>query len=159
MLREQVYDYGETILASFHSSDSIMIIWQGLVQVRVNRIDHETGETEDLWFDTLEKGACLSVYNAFNPDWTSLINFKASEKNTILLKLKASDLEDLGVKNYQIKYKVEIAKLRIKNNAVDEIDYFTFPKKYLEVNLVNQTRKDMAIKRQNQCEKKAIMIK
>jgi len=87
--------------------------------------------------DTLEKGACLSVYNAFNPDWTSLLTFKAAEKNTMLLKLKASDLEDLGVANMEIKDRLDIAKLRIKNNEVDEIDYFTFPKKYLEMNLVN----------------------
>ena len=100
LLREQVYDYGETILGSFQSSDCMMIVWQGLVQVRVVRLDVETGEREDLWLDTLEKGACLSVYNAFNPSWTSLLTFKASEKNTIMLKLKASDLEDLSKNNY-----------------------------------------------------------
>ena len=61
----------------------------------------------------------------------------------MLLKLKASDLDELGVANMQIKDRVDIAKLRIKNNEVDEIDYFTFPKKYLEMNLVNQTRLDM----------------
>ena len=55
----------------------------------------------------------------------------------MLLKLKASDLEELGVDNIDIKDRIDIAKLRIKNNEVDEIDYFTFPKKYLEINLVN----------------------
>ena len=115
----------------------MMIVWQGLVQVRVVRLDVETGERDDLWLDTLEKGACLSVYNAWNPSWTSLLSFKASEKNTIMLKLKASDLDKLSKNNFDIKDKVEIAKLRIENQEVDEIDYFTFPKKYLEVNLVN----------------------
>lgn len=80
------------------------------------------------------------MYNSFNPDWTSLLTFKAAEKNTIMLKLKASDLEDLAISNLEIKDRLEIAKLRIKKNEVDEIDYFTFPKKYLEMNLVNQTR-------------------
>ena len=55
----------------------------------------------------------------------------------MLLKLKASDLDELGVQNMEIKDRLDIAKLRIKNNEVDEIDYFTFPKKYLEMNLVN----------------------
>ena len=89
------------------------------------------------------------MYNAFNPEWTSLLTFKAAEKNTILLKLKASELEELGVNNYEIKDRVDIAKLRIKNKEVDEIDYFTFPKKYLEMNLVNQTRLDMVQKRRH----------
>ena len=125
----------------------MMILWEGLVSVRAVRYDPEEEKgREDLWLDTLEKGACLSVYNAFNPDWTSLLTFKAAQKNTILFKLKASDLESLAVNNIEIKDRLEIAKLRIKNNEVDEIDYFTFPKKYLEVNLVNQTRKDMVEK-------------
>jgi hypothetical protein len=125
----------------------------------VVRTDADTGIREDIWLDTLEKGACLSVYNSFNKDWTSLLTYKAAARDTVLLKLKASDLEDLGKISYKIADKVNIAKLRIKSDEVDEIDYFTFPKKYLEINLVNQTRKDMFNYRKNLREKKAIMVK
>ena len=61
-----------------------MILWHGLIQVRVKRCDPDTGHCDDLWFDTLEKGACFSVYTAFNKDWYSLVSLKASAKNTVV---------------------------------------------------------------------------
>jgi hypothetical protein len=42
-----------------------MILWEGLIQTRVRREDPKTGLEKDYWFDNLEKGVCMQVYNAF----------------------------------------------------------------------------------------------
>jgi hypothetical protein len=154
-----MFDYGDKILGSGQSSDSIMILWQGFISVRVVRFNTETEQMDDYWLDTLEKGACFSVYNAFAPDWHSLVTYKASAKNTIILKMNVAELQALGVNNLTIKDKVDIAKLRVINHEVDEIDYFTFPKKYLEVMLVNQSRQDMVKMRQHLAKQKKIMVR
>lgn len=68
-------------------------------EVRVRRTDFQTGDYEDIWLDTLEKGACMGVYSVFNSEWTSPLTYKAAEKNTILLKIKVSELEELSIGN------------------------------------------------------------
>lgn len=85
--------------------------------------------------DTLDKGACFSVYTAFCEERTSLVDFYANSNKCIVYQINSQDLVDLARDNIDIKDRLNTVKLRIKNNMVDDIDYFTFPKKYLEHNL------------------------
>ena len=55
-----------------------MILWEGTIQARVRRFDPETNEMKDYWFDTLEKGVSMQVYNSFMTDKTSLLDFYSS---------------------------------------------------------------------------------
>ena len=73
--------------------------------------------------------------------------------------IKAEDLEELAKKNMRIKDKLQIAKLRVENKLVDDLDYFTFPKKYLEKNLQDKTRQDLLIQRKKYSQAKETMIK
>ena len=72
-----------------------------------------------------------------------MVSYIACSKKTMVFSLNSKDLIELGQSNYKIKDKIDIALLRIKNNLVDKLDYFTFPRKYLEKNLEKYTRKDL----------------
>ena len=122
----------------YNSNDRIMIIWSGVVQVRVERADPKTSKTESFWFDTLERGACLSVFTCFVSNQKSLVNLYAATPCVILF-IKASDLEALGKEIIALKDRLNIIKLRIKNRHVDDIDYFTFPKRLLQTEIEKQT--------------------
>ena len=107
-----------------------MILWDGLIQVRVERVNPSTGEVQSYWLDTLEKGACISVFNCFS-NKKSLVNFYAASPNCRIDFIEASDLENLGKEIIALNDRLNVIKLRIKNKMVDDIDYFTFPKQYL----------------------------
>ena len=121
-----------------------MIIWQGEVQVRIERTNPTTGIHESYWFDTLQKGTCLSVFNCFTSNSKSVINLYAATPCTILF-IKASDLEDLGKEIIALKDRLDIIKLRIKNRQVDDIDYFTFPKRLLQSEIEKLTEPKIAL--------------
>lgn len=107
-----------------------MIIWDGAVQARVERCDPFTGEVESYWFDTLEKGACISVFNCFS-NTNSLINFYASSKKVVIEFISVDDLLNLTKDIIALNDRINVIKLRIQNKNVDDIDYFTFPKHFL----------------------------
>ena len=56
-----------------------------------------------------------------------MVSYIACSKKTMVFSLNSKDLIELGQSNYKIKDKIDIALLRIKNNLVDKLDYFTFP--------------------------------
>jgi hypothetical protein len=108
------------------ANDQIMIIWEGQVQVRVELVNQKTKKLKSYWFDTLDKGACISVFSCFS-DFKSLINLYASSPHCIIQFIKAKDLEKLGQEIISLNDRLSVIKLRIQNKEVDDIDYFTFP--------------------------------
>lgn len=55
--------------------------------------------------------------------------------------------------------RLNVIKLRIKNKEVDDIDYFTFPARFLEYRLKDKTELDRLLMLKNQTYAKKIMIK
>lgn len=137
LMQAQTYERGDNILKRYMANDRIMIIWEGEVQVRVERVDPDTGKPQSYWFDTLEKGACLSVYTCFGNS-KSLVNLYAASVCTIQF-IKTKDLEDLGKRNVALKERLNVIKLKIENSLVGDIDYFTFPKRLLQSEIEKHT--------------------
>ena len=108
----------------------IMIVWEGLIQARIERLDPDTNELQSYWLDTIEKGACFSVFNCFS-NTKSMVNFYAASPNCIINTINAKDLENLGKEIIPLNDRLNVIKLRIQNKLVDDIDYFTFPKRLL----------------------------
>ena len=94
-MKQQVYEFGDTILLQQMENKHIMIVWEGIVQVRVERRDPVTDEISSYWLDTLEKGACISVFRCFG-NTKSLVNFYAGSKKVIIDFIRAEDLEQLA---------------------------------------------------------------
>ena len=65
LMKQQVYDQGDLILAKGQFNKSILILWEGELQVRVSRKDPSSDEVVDIWLDNLRKGTCIEVYNCF----------------------------------------------------------------------------------------------
>ncbi len=64
---------------------------------------------------------------------TQLVDFVVISSTCRILTLDVSDLEDLATKYQEIKDKIQILKLRIQNDMVDNLDYQRFQKKYLNL--------------------------
>jgi len=60
-----------------------------------------------------------------------------------MLQIDVNELMELCTNDIALQDRVKTVKLRIKNNLVDDIDYFTFPKRWLEQNLENKTDEDI----------------
>ena len=58
-----------------------------------------------------------------------------------------------------LKDRLNLIKLRIKNKQVDDLDYFTFPDRFLEHRLKIKSKFDMVLYHNNQKVAKQIMIK
>lgn len=138
LMNQQDYEFGDSILLGHMENKNILIVWEGTVQVRVERRDPNTGYLSSSWLDTLEKGACISVFNCFY-NTKSLVNFYASSKKCIILMIKVDDLEQLAKETIVLNDRLNVIKLRIKNKFVDDIDYFTYPKRFLEQNVEVET--------------------
>jgi hypothetical protein len=50
-------------------------------------------------------------------------------------------------------------KLRIRNKLVDDIDYFTFPLRYLEKSNINKNEAEFHIERKRYLEQKTVMVR
>lgn len=87
LMKPQIYDQGDQILANGDKSTKILILWEGNVQVRVTRQDPILETTVDIWFDNLSRGACIDVYNAIDPDRQTLVDYYANSKHCIVYKI------------------------------------------------------------------------
>lgn len=142
MMEPKFYEYGDLIVGSGENHDCIFIIWNGFVQIRAYRKDWDTDEEENLWFDTVGKGCCFNVYNSWKNQSSQALNFYANSKYVVVYRIKIADLLKLGKKDICINDNLNIVKLRIEKNKVDNLDYFPFPKKHLMKNNINLTKKD-----------------
>ena len=102
--------------------DKIIILWKGLIQARV------TDQSKDFWLDTLEVGACIGVYSAWSKEKTSLLDYIAFSKCVVVQMISVSELQKLSTKIIPLADRIKRMKLRVNNDEVDDIDYFTFPK-------------------------------
>ena len=141
---------GSSILLSGTQDDNIYIIWDGAVEVRVSRTDPETQEHQSVWFENLSRGACINVYAAFTDKMTSLVDFYALTKKTIICKISVGDLYNLAKKRQLLKDKLQILEERIRNEMIDSLDYFTCLKKYIQLDtydsFFSEREKDSRIK-------------
>lgn len=91
------------------------MIWDGAVEVRVTRTDPDTQKTKSIWFENLQRGACLNVYAAFTDEMSSLVDFYALTKYCIILKINIKDLNKLSKIRQHLKDKLDILYERIRN--------------------------------------------
>ena len=59
------FEAGDCIFKQGDHQPRIMIIKKGQIQVRISRMDPETGKQEDFWMANLKEGSCINVYNSF----------------------------------------------------------------------------------------------
>jgi len=73
--------------------------------------------------------------------------------------ISISDLLNLSKNIIALQDRLKRVKLRIKNHLVDDLDYFTFPKKIMLSNLLNKTDEEIINERRKYNSNKRIMIK
>ena len=69
-----------------------MIIWEGAIEIIVNRVDPTTGTKKTVWFENINRGTCFNVYCAFTDKMNQLVDFVVLSKNCKILNIKVSDL-------------------------------------------------------------------
>lgn len=79
------------------------------------------------------------MFNCFSKT-NSLTNLYAATPCVINF-IRAKDLEHLSKSIIALKDRLNVIKLRIEKNMVDDIDYFTFPKRLLQSQIEMQTEK------------------
>ena len=57
----------------------------------------------------------------------------------VIHSINAKDLEDLAQEDMWIKDRLQLIKVKIEKNLVDDIDYFTFPKRFLQ-DVIDKTK-------------------
>lgn len=147
------------ILAAGQFNRSILILWEGEVQVRVSRKDPFSNEVVDIWLDNLKKGTCIEVYNCFQDENTPLVDYYANSKPAVLYFVDVADLEARAKNVLALKHRLDIVKLRIKSKLVGDIDYFKYPRRFLEQNVARTVDEDIRKYRRQQARAKAAMTK
>ena len=149
------YEAGDCIFKQGEHQPRILIIKKGQVQVRICRKDSETGEQEDFWMVNLKEGSCINVYNSFQKDKESFFSFYVLTQTCQIDYLNIETLEELKVNYLDLSDVLKILYHRIKLGHVDDLDYFTFPKKKTEIVFFFEEKS----KRLKLCLKMSIMIK
>lgn len=138
LMEQQNYRKGEVILSQDEFSDCIMVVMEGVVQVLIS------GDNSDYWLADIDIGTCFNVYNCFSEgNITSLVSYRVISKRCQIEFISTKDLQKLSSHFVEIHDALNIGIQRIKNSLVDDIDYFLFPKKYLEQKNNNKTREDI----------------
>lgn len=158
LMKPQVFDQGDFILQCGEKNRSIYIVWEGDVQVRVSRRDPSKLTQRDIWFDNLEKGTCFEVFNAIDDNSQTLLDYVANSRFTVLYKIDRDDLDREAQNCLVLKNRLQIVRLRIKNKEVGDLDYFKFPKRYLDCAFLDQTDEDHQMLRHKQVIAKRRMI-
>ena len=97
LMRTRKFLYGNNVLAHGNYSKYIMIIMDGQLQVRVQRGDYLNNKEEmDIWFASLEIGACFNVYNCFSKHRTTRVTYITSSKSATIGLIKVSDLKAMA---------------------------------------------------------------
>lgn len=94
-MKEQVFEKGDVILNSNMSNDQIIIIWDGKVQVRVERFNKETNEVESHWLCNLRSGASISIFKCFDNS-KSLVSYIAASSPCVIFYISTVKLEELA---------------------------------------------------------------
>jgi hypothetical protein len=75
VLHDFTFEAGDCILKQGENQSRILIIKKGQVQVRISRMDPETGERQEYWMANLKEGSCINAYNCFQKDKESFFSF------------------------------------------------------------------------------------
>ena len=66
-----------------------------------------------------------------------MVNYYACSKKCVIDYIEVEDLENLAKEIIPLNDRLNIIKLRINNKELDDIDYFTYPKRHLESNVLD----------------------
>lgn len=133
LMSEQCFTFNELVFKQNSHSDSIMIVMQGTLTMRVMHCDERTGKLYDLIFGYLYQGACFNAYHCFaGPKKKSLLSFFSADKKAVVGFIKVKDLLALGGENPIIKGILNEVRFKVKHHLTDDIDFFPFPLKCLE---------------------------
>ena len=72
------------------------------------------------------QGACFNVYNGLQSDKTSLVTYIASEE-CVVDYITVDDFRKEALNNLNIRSILQIAEERVKQDLVNDIDFFTYP--------------------------------
>ena len=113
-MREQMFEYGERILQFYEVNRSILILWDGTIQIRVQRVDTETKKEKDFWLGNLKKGACIDAFNSFQMRFNaSLVTYYASSRFCTMKYIDMDALHELAKTCIPLQDRINIAKLKI----------------------------------------------
>ena len=68
---------------------------------------------------------------------TTLVNYIAASEYCVVYHIKITELEELGKKHIALQDRLSLVKARIMNRLVGDIDYFPFPRKFMEQQDIN----------------------
>ena len=139
-MERREFQYGESILSPVESNKNIIIVWSGLLQVRVQLTNNLTDQTEDYWLGNIGPGSCIDAYNCFNTHKKSIVSYFANSNICQIVYIKLRDLFNLGKSIIELNHSLKVAELKSRG-LVDDIDYRTFPKKYLYINRIEISEK------------------
>ena len=63
----------------------------------------------------------------------------ASSENNVMYFISVADLFELSKHEIDLADRLEIAKVRITHDLVDSLDFFLFPVKFLEINVLKRS--------------------
>jgi signal-transduction protein with cAMP-binding, CBS, and nucleotidyltransferase domain len=70
LMKQETFSMKQIILKRGIHNENIMIIWEGAIEVIVNRNDPKTNERKSIWFENINRGTCFNVYCAFTDRMT-----------------------------------------------------------------------------------------
>jgi hypothetical protein len=98
-MKQETYSMKQIVLKRGIHNDRIMMIWEGSIEVIVNRNNPVTGEYKSIWFENINRGTCFNVFCAFSDRMTQMVDFKALSKTCVINSIKVGDLRNLAKKH------------------------------------------------------------
>jgi hypothetical protein len=134
LLRSEFYPKDEIVLRSkIRENDKIFILLKGEIQVRVHYINLATKERVDYWICTLRQGGCFNVYSPFSSKRSSIVYFVTTE-DCLIEYLSLAELKEASLNMIKLHDILTETREKVKKNKVDDLDFFTFPQKFLDWN-------------------------
>ena len=103
----------------------------GRIQIRVSKCE------EDLWIGDLEQGSCFNAHLPFHDNNLSKVSFYSNSKYLNIGYLDIDEIFKLCQNDSSlipVLDKLKKTKFKVKYNLLDDLDFFTFPRKYIYTN-------------------------
>lgn len=88
------------------------------------------------------------MFKSFN-NQKSLVTYIALSSPCIIYNIDAKDLSNLANDLVNLAKKLNVIKIKLKNKLLTDIDFKTFPRRYLQSELEKSTQKDFDYLRKN----------
>jgi len=157
LMQELNFEVGDIILRQFQPTRDIYIILEGTIQVRTQYFDMVEQRRVDYFLQNIGRGACIGVYTAFQQRSKSLVSYTVCSPILKIAKINIDELKALAKKNIELGDRLETIIERVRKNLVGDIDFFPFPKKYLENSLLNKSDQKLQEERSAFMQKKKVM--